>query len=250
MSYCLLTIDRLIHIISVGVNYINHNKSLANVKIEWAPNGVLGHNSTWLSLAPDDMKWIYKPNLAIDYIAIKDIHEGQELFIDYGDSWEKAWKTYVNKWKPKKEWMSYLSAATMNKLLEKNLLRTQEEQESRPYPANLALKCDIQAESYEDYFPNNEYHLCTILNRYADSDGESGYDVRIQLDDEGLRFADRYLHRSGIKFFDLPYSNDLHLRPAFRHQIGLPNDMVPSRWKNAASEEEFSSKRNDQNDEL
>jgi hypothetical protein len=47
----------------VGVNYINHNASLANVRIQWAPNGTIGHNSSWLSLTPKEMEWNYKQSL-------------------------------------------------------------------------------------------------------------------------------------------------------------------------------------------
>jgi hypothetical protein len=38
-----------------GVNYINHNQTLANVKVQWAPNGTSSHNSTWLSMVPNEM---------------------------------------------------------------------------------------------------------------------------------------------------------------------------------------------------
>lgn len=49
--------------VSAGVNYINHNATLANVQLQWAPNGTIGHNSSWLSLTPNDMKWSYKQSL-------------------------------------------------------------------------------------------------------------------------------------------------------------------------------------------
>jgi hypothetical protein len=30
-----------------GVNYMNHNESLTNVKLQCAPHGIVGHNNTW-----------------------------------------------------------------------------------------------------------------------------------------------------------------------------------------------------------
>ena len=225
----------------IGVNYINHNQTLANVKIQWAPNGTMAQNSSWLALDPMAMEWNYKPSLGIDYITIKDIEEGEELFLDYGDIWEKAWKKYVKEWKPKRVWKSYLPAATLNKILANNALRTQKEQAERPYPKNVVLKCDLGATTDENLTNEREdvtyepdYQPCRILDRYSDDLGTL-YNVQIQLDGEGRRFTERFILRGNIEFFDLPYTNDLHLRPAFRHKIGLPIEMVPSIWRNKKS---------------
>lgn len=261
-SFLLRLITQKIYHRSLGINYINHNQTLANVKIQWAPNGTMAHNSSWLALDPMEMEWNYKPSLGIDYIAIKDIEEGEELFMDYGDIWEKAWKRHVKEWKPKKEWESYLPAATLNKILAKNALRTQEEQAERPYPRNLVLKCDLGAtmdesltNEREDMLYEPDYQPCRILDRYSDDLGTL-YNVQIQLDDEGKRFTERFILRGNIEFFDLPYTNDLHLRPAFRHKIGLPMEMVPSVWRNkkpsqlAQSEKKAGFQSNEKHDEL
>jgi hypothetical protein len=71
-----------------GVNYINHNKTLANVKIQWSDNGTTTHNSSWLSMPPSEMIWNYRPSLGFDFIATKAIQQGKELFLDYyGDEY-------------------------------------------------------------------------------------------------------------------------------------------------------------------
>eukprot|EP00980_Cylindrotheca_fusiformis_P002888 scaffold674_cov126-Cylindrotheca_fusiformis.AAC.27 len=227
-----------------GVNYINHNASLANVRIQWAPNGTVGHNSSWLSLTPDEMEWNYKQNLAIDYIATKNIEEGEELFLDYGPFWEVAWMEHLRKWKPKKESSSYLSAAAMNQIMAGNPLRSEDEQREQPYPYNVMLQCDramIPEVKYVGWVPVNDLHPCTILERNDHPPRGRNYKVRINIR-EGEKIEEHYISREGIQFYDRPYTSDLHIRPTFRHSIGLPVDMVPSAWLDSQSSLFFATK--------
>jgi hypothetical protein len=82
------------------VNYINHNQTQANVKIEWAPDGIISHNASYLDLKVSEMEGNYQTSLAIDYVALRDIEPVEELFLDYGDDFEKAWNNHVENWKP------------------------------------------------------------------------------------------------------------------------------------------------------
>jgi hypothetical protein len=65
-----------------GVNYINHNKTMANIRIQWAQNGLTSHNDSWLERRVEDFNWDFKIGLAFDYVAMRDIQEGEELFLD------------------------------------------------------------------------------------------------------------------------------------------------------------------------
>jgi hypothetical protein len=38
--------------------------------------------------------------------------------------------------------------------------------------------------------------------------------------------------RSAIVFYDKPGRTDIHLPNAFRHVIGIPDDIFPNQWKN------------------
>jgi hypothetical protein len=51
-----------------GVNFINHNRSLANVRIQWTQDGRLLHNSTLLTLSVSDLP-TEKVGLVMDYVA-------------------------------------------------------------------------------------------------------------------------------------------------------------------------------------
>jgi SET domain len=42
--------------------------------------------------------------------------------------------------------------------------------------------------------------------------------------------------REAIVYFDRPYTSDLFLRNAFRHEIQLPDEMVPLEWRDLASQ--------------
>lgn len=71
-----------------NINYINHNRQEANLKIRWATNFPSGHNQTAVEKGPFDMfSKTEQPFLAFDYVATKNIAKDTELFLDYGDAW-------------------------------------------------------------------------------------------------------------------------------------------------------------------
>ncbi|KAI2512513.1 hypothetical protein MHU86_1966 [Fragilaria crotonensis] len=88
-----------------GINLLNHSRERANVMIQWAPHGHLAQNDAWFYICVTDMNSC-KANLAWDYVAVRDIAQGEELFIDYGDAWRvNAWEAHVaacltTKWRP------------------------------------------------------------------------------------------------------------------------------------------------------
>lgn len=80
---------------------------------------------------------------------------------------------------------------------------------------------------------------CSVLKK--DSDGK--YTVRIHQspyhDDtpwewQGLPRILTSYDRANIHYFVKPYAADQFLPGTFRHPLGIPDDMFPSRWKNMA----------------
>jgi hypothetical protein len=289
-----------------GVNFINHNQTLTNVRVRWAADGTSSHNATWLSLTPIEMAWNYKISLGIDYVALKDIAKGDELFMDYGDAWEKAWWDHVQRWNrynpPQGKssfWSpSYQSAARFNAQLQRDEpLRTQEEQINDPYPSQLRLVCHMALEAkpegldcnldtlginmwdqgYEfEWFETAVARPCAIVNRWSSSSSSSFvntntddasdnddeevegtcttattstdvwyYDVHLLLKDnefdddeddpsppyESVPVLRRRVPRRAISFIDAPFTTDMHLKHAFRHDIQIPNTLFPPAWK-------------------
>jgi len=244
-----------------GINYINHNKTLANVKIQWAKDGETGHNDTWLyRRSPANLEWDYTIGLAFDYVATKDIRKGDELFLDYGDEFEQALTEFMAKWKASKSAATssssslqskYTPAERYNKEFGEALLRTEAEQKLEPYPPNLEIHCHSGVATKKDhaafYWETREGGFpCRILERRTSvatnsTTQESLYKVelRIPLDEMGYqKDAFTYIQRSdvprnAIAFFNKPYTTDMFLQNSFRAPIGIPDSMLPGQWRNA-----------------
>ena len=235
-----------------GINYINHNQTLANVAIRWAQNFPLAHRDESLrKKTPQDLEYDYQPQLAFDYVALRDIAQGEELFLDYGDDFEEAWWDHVENF----EFGSaqYTSGRAWNVLFADLPVRTEEEQERDPYPEHLEIRCHFRLQGRE--FPSRlvwsikDYGFpCRVLDRFEEDD-ETYYTVELEIDredDDGGREDDHEVFwlrktdvpRSGIQFFDKPFHTDLHLPNAFRHPIGIPDHMMPPQWRNVAHDEE------------
>jgi hypothetical protein len=229
-----------------GVNFINHNQSLANVAIRWAPDGELSHNATWLQqTSVADMANEYSTKLAIDFVALRDIQPGEEIFLDYGDEWEEAWIRHVKTWE---QYSGHLGAlhtryqpASLYNLDGGLLIRTKQEQESDPYPANLELRCHEQTMYFlQDpsgswinpsfgWQPAEEGYECEVLERVPRG-VDHVYTVRLKHTDGQFHVA-RNVTRAFVAFFDRPYSTDMHLPWAFRHKLIIPDAMFPDSWK-------------------
>jgi hypothetical protein len=57
------------------------------------------------------------------------------------------------------------------------------------------------------------------------------YTVLVQLSEDGPLEKVTGVPRTAILFLDHSYTNDQYNRNAFRHEIGLPDEMVPASWR-------------------
>lgn len=153
-----------------GVNYINHNKTKANVKIQWATNSSTFHWDESLERLPQDMKSV-KTKAAFDYVATRDIDRGEEIFLDYGDAWEDKWNQFCEAWDPRDNEV-YVSASNFNTRHEMDPLLTINEQLLTPYSENLSMRCHPLVEESRRTFSGNESELSDCSNWYGD---ELGY---------------------------------------------------------------------------
>jgi hypothetical protein len=207
-----------------GVNYINHNKTKANVKVQWSKDGITNHHSEWLNKDPNEMTGIYSTKLAIDYVTIRDVSEGEELFLDYGDVWEEKWNELFEGWKhyDTSYLKNYLSATEYNIRHGKDPILLSKEQLllEKPYPDNLLIRCHYLLEmsddkefdfdgddvsifsDWENYMGDNSGLPCQILNRY---NNDESYLVSFYTSYNVLKKL-RGVPREAIKFADSPYS--------------------------------------------
>lgn len=230
-----------------GVNYLNHNKTRASVKIQWAHHGSTSHDASWLDMTPEGMDWNYKTSLALDFVATRHIAEGEELFLNYGDDWEQAWNEHVTGWSLSDHWGDYVSATQYNALYDSDPLRTVKDQEINPYPENLEIHCHsyLVDEGYRKNPPKvatdrslrwkieDKGNPCKILEHNAE---RNTYTVLITFGNKPKYQVKRtYVMRQSIRFVDVPYSTDMHLVHAFRQPLGIPDSLIPDCWKNGRS---------------
>ncbi|GAX24545.1 hypothetical protein FisN_4Hh064 [Fistulifera solaris] len=257
-NYCLHHPDSSIFLCpyGIGVNYINHGgKDGANVKLQWASEGELGHNNTILQQSPRHLLGNAAPRIFLNYVATQDIQEGEEILLDYGDAWQAAWDHHVRTFEEHRVEGStdYQSARDWTKKNLDTMLRTEEEQVENPYPFHFALQCiidyDLDRRSLLSLWGREHTPSipCRIKKRRKAISGNyeykvlykaigtAGHQISKQLieDIEDMKWTESdWLPQAALRFIDRPYSTDLLLPHAFRHPIGLPDDLFPDAWRN------------------
>ena len=224
---------------------INHNQTLANVRLVWASPQRSQHNPDRLEEEVRMFDKYTSSQLAMELVATKDIAEGDEIFLDYGDEWEVAWQKHLTLWKPEPGSDNYHSAYEMNQHYN-HVFRTQFEQMHDPYPSNVIIKFHnffffndfrmqwlndnrypIQ-ETRSEWYENKSVQ-CDVLRRRHDGT-RMLYVIALRRDDV-WELLDN-VPQEALFFQDRPYSTDMFLHNAFRHDIRIPDDIFPKKWKN------------------
>jgi hypothetical protein len=172
------------------VNYINHAPAdQANVRVVWPTEEMVAHVPAWLHKDPGDLNHILeKIGLSLDYVALRDIAEGDEILMDYGPAWEYAWQQHVATWTPPADAEQYVHSTQFHDNEEGGgtavLFRTRDELQHDPYPINLHTLClpsyyynatgdddsnDNNNGKYYYLVPDRDYidrTVCHVLQRY------------------------------------------------------------------------------------
>jgi len=101
---------------AVLINHCSHRKKQCgpegpNADIRWS-SGWDETSNSWRKMSLSELGQQEHRGLSFEIIATRDINPGDEVFLDYGIEWEKAWEAHVKKWKsPKhpslpKQWIS------------------------------------------------------------------------------------------------------------------------------------------------
>lgn len=242
------------------VSAINHADE-PNAKLVWSkhPN----HQKMWLQLEPDvllDEEHLFI-GLLFEIVAIRDIAPDEEIFIDYGPEWKAAYQKHVDAWNAKiaageinKEWP--LRAVDMNAQYHTvKPFKTEAELATEPYPENVALKAFFMLLDSENagtaadpkvwgegeegelsaFHPDNLFDV-TILERVkvADSSAAVPYTYKVQWANElGKTTVVEGVPHEAFVFVDKPGTSDQFLDSAFRHFIGIPDEIFPKGpWRN------------------
>jgi hypothetical protein len=248
LNYCLGHRDStaLMCAYGPGFNLINHNRTLANVRLQWASPERSNHHPDLLEKNVTQLEKVESSKLAMELVTLRDIHPDEEFFLDYGDEWEEAWDQHVRTWKPVEGADEYVSALEMEASNE--TLRTEFEQMIEPYPSNLSIKFDRAFAlrngewrkimhvngDLERYREKEERNLdkCEIM-RYREGNGRILYTAVIPKEENSkISILIEDLPREAFVFVDRPHTTDMLLPNAFRHDIRIPDDLFPEAWKN------------------
>ena len=233
-------------------NHINHNQTLANVKLVWADPSKSNHSPEFLNKSVKELDETEHAGLAMNVVAIRDIQPDEEIFLDYGDEWEKAWQVHVENWTPVDGAENYKSAEQINKDLtngEFELLLS-----PYAYPDNVNLYFSNYFKRprkiWLKYWENgtlDEYMVkegkwfleeVEVLHRETDEDGNTWYTVLVPRENSYEKKKQEKSRKiSGVpleafRFFDRAYTTDMFQANSFRHDIRIPDHLFPDLWKN------------------
>ena len=256
------------------VNYINHaSGSKANVKVRFPDKELVAHKPEWLEKDPEFFHHaIDKIGLSFEYVALRDIAIGEEVFMDYGPVWERAWEKHLQTWQPIENAGSYVHSTEWDE----PFLRTVDELKLNPYPGNLQTMCirsytilqddggavyvDIED---DDAVRTDRWH-CDVMARRGNEDDGYVYDVNLltdipQTNEDGEEDEEaeselvwvyiRDMDANAVMLTDKSFTADWHLPNAFRHYIQIPDDVIPEPWLNGPDPYELGQDDEDNGDD-
>ena len=215
------------------VNYINHDSNQPNVRVNWPTDELTAHKPEWLQ---KDLNFVRHSvagvGLSFDYVAIKDIEEGDEILMDYGDDWQAAWDAHVKSWTPPIDEHTYMHSSKYHV----TRLKTPAERREDPYPSNVETICPQSFHRKDTKYVFvpvlrdwKKYVPCEVLSRTHGGK----YTVRLSpLDGSDRITVYDVPYPEGIRLVDRAYSQDWHLPTSFRYKIQIPDDLFPDIWKN------------------
>lgn len=208
---------------SHGTPMINHNGQDPNVKIQWAENDERYHNSSWLNESVTFFDSVWNTRIILEYVALRDIQEGEEVLVDYGKEWEDSWREHVKNWKPVE---NYTSPHVLNSNYDIPLPTYEEDQ---------SMYEDIEGWYTDD--KGGDHAINRFLVRHPDlyNDDEEDdtsfvYDVEFK-DSSQVKVA-RSVPRHRIHFYHKPYKGDTFFKGSFRHEMVIPDEIFPDAWRN------------------
>lgn len=254
--------------LGLSVNSINHDRERANAVIRWSTaDGIYDTTYPLLSMSHYDILELHgvgqTHQLAFDIVALQEIAPGDEIFIDYGDEWVQAWEEHVAKYSQhmnSSNTSEYIAASDYKRQHAGELILTLQEQQSDPYPENITTACyflpleeDSLGERPVAMWSEDRLDCvrpCKIMERYpSGGDDGGGENATLQYYYTALVFSQPGAVESydcgrlpdggvtvtnipsyAVTLIDQPYTTDVFLPHAFRHEIGVPDGMYPDTW--------------------
>eukprot|EP00536_Pseudo-nitzschia_multiseries_P015474 jgi/Psemu1/246888/estExt_Genewise1.C_8940007 len=156
-----------------------------NAVVRWS-SGWDKASEEWRTKSLDEIEQKFGRILSLEVVATRAIAPGEEVFIDYGEEWEKAWLEHLKQWHPPEKMANFATVYELNHkqepiakhLISGDLRKTVE----HPY---FFLGCQYWTEDGPDY-SEKWYHKTDkpwtslddeqILAKYSENGNEFGYD--------------------------------------------------------------------------
>jgi hypothetical protein len=258
LNYCYGHADSsvLLFPYSPVVNFVNHGyNGTANVGIRWSR---MSNDKKRLWTASRFLQSGKSQGLVLELYALRDLHPGEEVLLDYGDRWSTAWWKHEHDWRIQQQnrrpgdadsqatmaWYEYERNYTMPPLSDGGTLQVPTSMQSRCYLDVDRIRNVSAVEGA--WLPHSQYAPigdlfdvqletlpCDVVG--ADSEEDGLYRVIVRDEDGRLITNLEKVPKNAILILDRPYQTPQLLRGAFRHEIGLPDDVFPDAWKDLAS---------------
>lgn len=246
-------------------SFINHSVEKANVRMRFTDQ-----NKEWMEISPENLldDDHTSMGLLMEIIALRDIEEGEEVLMDYGPEWQAAWDAHVERW------TQGVTSGEINNPWPVRALDLSDDYKTKPFPTveegatyveNVRQMCFLVVKNLNE--GDTSIKTWTIPKDGYVYDVENLFDCqvteRIELDDETealcsskapYNYTIEWFHDdnaartpgSGSKVFNVPHAaivfvdkaetSDQFIREAFRHEIGIPDDVFPQGpWRNLVS---------------
>uniref|UniRef100_A0A7S1Y805 SET domain-containing protein n=1 Tax=Grammatophora oceanica TaxID=210454 RepID=A0A7S1Y805_9STRA len=236
-----------------AVTAINHALE-PNAKLVWSEHAF--HHKDWLEASAtelsdaDDFPYI---GLMMEIVATRDIAKGEEIFIDYGPEWQAAWDQHFKDWATwqqdgsvPKEWP--LRSLDLNEEYRDKAFPTKTQLDVAPLPSGVRQMCFLVVKANEEgdgkvwvdkvttggtTINSDNLFDCTIDEVVTLEEGSFNYTVQWD-NEEDENIMVYHVPHSAIVFVDDAEQADEMNPKAFRHNIGVPDDVFPTAWKNLA----------------
>jgi hypothetical protein len=242
-----------------------------NAKLRWS-SAWDTTTPRWLEMTMEDLASQESRGLSLEIVALRDIERGEEVFIDYGLEWEDAWESHLASWTPPLRHRMHMSATKANANPEQYLehFLSYDLRKVKEHP-NLYTGCvfkdvtldssEITTDKVNDWWVNlsdadllgtyatdgsqfvgaykshsdGSHWTCQVI---APEEGRKTYTVRIMMGDKHAPMFLTNYPIGSIHFFYREYGSDQHLPEAFRHHVGIPDEIMPLQWKNRVENED------------
>jgi hypothetical protein len=275
LNYCLGHQESDLLLLPYGPMFlhINHDSISPNAVLRWHTVVVTDVNSRrrqqyhhpelW-DWTADEVADAHGMGLMVDLVSLRNLEPNEEVRIDYGIDWSKAWEEHVETHKEQQQQRRIMKSDVIKQNKESYIpaaaikdIRTKYEQEINPYPNDtVRIWCIYDRSVLDDHVDqktvtwnddNDEENVDEILSTAGclapcDVISRLGTKYTIRLDpqhndDVGIESCQvtnevwiSHVPEGAIRILDRPYTADMFLVSAFRHEIGVPDGFYPDTW--------------------